>query len=93
MNHVGRFRDKLFNTSAQWVRGMAFQAISRTQNHPEAIMLAFALNLLLMCDKYGIRVQEVMDHAARVKKLSRTDDPTGHFGACVEYIKHELPDG
>ncbi len=87
-----RFRDLFFNQTAAHVRAMAFRAISRTQHEPQAVMAAFALCLIVMCRKYKIRVPEVMAMAGRIYNQAQIDDPTGHHGAIVKYIEHELPD-
>ena len=93
MREEFRFRDKLFNQPIDPVRAWIFKFISKTQHHPEALVVGSAAVLILVCRHYGVRVADVLEMAGRIlnKSLEHNSDPKGHVRATWAYIQNELP--
>ena len=90
-----KFRDMMYNQSGNGVRAAAFHTLTRASKKPEALAAGIALILVVVCKKYRVKPQEVLEMAARIynegESLLAGDERQFHL-AVANYVANELPD-
>jgi hypothetical protein len=89
-------RDQLFNVQWFFVKQVCQQwlgALDRQKAKiPGQVVVASAITLILICERYKLNPREVMDIADRVIRRGWELDPR-YLRGIREYFKEELPNG
>lgn len=87
--------DRLYDVNWHLLRHVTFGWIDRLdkvkQKTPADIVMAAAINLLLICERFGLDPRRVMDTADRVVRRARDVAPQ-YPRAIEQYLKEELRD-
>lgn len=87
-------RDSMFNVQWHFVKQVCAQwlnSLDRVRTKvPGQVVVASAITLILICERYNLNPREVMDIADRVIRKSWDLDPR-YVRGIRDYFKEELP--
>lgn len=88
--------DRLYDVNWNLLRHVTFSWIDKLakvkQKSPADVVVAAAINLLLVCERFGLDPRDTMQTADRVVRRAR--EVTPQYPRAIEmYLNRELPDG